>query len=119
MDLSKITKLIPEFTLKDFNMFDIVTHVEWEKALNFESGVEEATFSMTMQSDKGYEVSLKFIKAYSVEVDLCGQIVGFSIEDKIKYGYAPENRYHVSDYENGRIALDCEDILIEKFAKIW
>ena len=88
MDLSKITKLIPEFTLEDFNMFDIVTHAEWKKALNFESGIEEATFFMTMQSDKGYEVSLKFIKAYSVEVDLCGQIMGFCIEDKIKYGYA-------------------------------
>lgn len=119
MNLDKITKIIPGFSLKDFNMFDIVTHAEWNKAMNYETGIEEETFFITMQSDKGYEVSLRFINANCVEIVLCGQIMGFCIEDKIGYGYAPENRYSVSDYENGRISLFCEDIVIERFAKLW
>lgn len=119
MNLDKITKLIPDFSLKDFNMFDTVTHVEWDKAMNYETGVEEETFSIAMQCDKGYGISIKCINANSAEIDLCGQIIGFCIDDMLEYGYSPDNRYHIRDYEDGRISLYCEDIIIESFTKLW
>ncbi|MBQ3611912.1 MAG: hypothetical protein IJA01_06570 [Firmicutes bacterium] len=118
MDLSLIKKYIPDFEIINFSMFSNVIEIRWVVEWDFDMPEKQENLYMTMQSEDGYEIDLKFEKVPGAEAFLNRQISGFEIKDMGKYGYDPSVRYEIRDYEDGRISFNCRDVVI-KDVRFW
>lgn len=118
MNLDKIQSVIPEFQMKDFNMFDTITLLKWETSFDCASWEEHKNLILNLTSYHHYQLQLEFIDVTALRFQGTGQIAGFCIRDMSVRGYETSSRYEVGDYENDEIQFFCRDAIIKNLEKM-
>lgn len=117
MDLEKIKKVLPDFQMCDFNMFDTVTHLEWKSIFDYGACQDLKNIFLTMSSGGSYEIQMEFVDVSSLCFQGSGQVAGFYIKDMADRGYESSSHYEVGDYEEGCLKFYCSDIRIISFVE--
>lgn len=117
MNLEIIKSMIPDFQMKDFIMFDIITLLKWETVFD-DLGEESKKLSMTITSFNHYQIQIEFVNVISLQFRGTGQVSGFYIRDMSIRGYENCSRYEVGDFEDDEIRFYCEDVIIRNLERI-
>ncbi len=118
MDLSVIKRLIPDFVIDNFIMFDQINSLKWEETLDDVSLEEHKMLVLEMTSITDYSLTIRFVDVNSFRFEGNGQITGFYIKDMSANGYEGIVKYEVGDFEENAIGFYCSDIVITKLEKI-
>ncbi len=117
MNLDKIKAYFPDFQIGDFDMFDQIISLKWERIADNVTWEEYTSLKLKMTCPGNYTIGMEFIGVNSLYFQGNGQISGFYIKDMAVRGYESCSKYEVGDYEEGDIRFYCSDIVILFFEK--
>ena len=106
MDLSIMQSVIPDFTIENFNLFDEIICLKWEKVFDDVLWVEYRNLILEMKSCTDYRIQMECKKVDSFRFRGNGKISGFYVKDMSPMGYETGVKYEVGDYENDEIELE-------------
>lgn len=119
MDL--ILEKDPNFSWNKINYIDSINYlIAHDDDYNDYSILELGLRSRT--KDNTYKIVIRFLYVNEINIKHIGgkynQILGFEITDKTQDGWDKNQRFLVSDYENGIIKFTCKEIKVLSIERI-